>query len=520
MSTVVISRESCYTSLPEFVSRNVGRTNSSQEKTLKSKIKPPLKKSFSSPASSSTSSLRREANSINSAAESPKTSLPTNGNKLNSSTLPATPSESPFALLTATTRLPFVDCDFVSSGRCKDILTFILDSSSNHPGQLSSSRTFSDISADEYEAIAKLVFETKGTVYPKPRLTFIQEKSLLIVEMALPLHEIGITFLGSELALMGGIPFDKRLVNVIVDTNCRRNTPNSRSIFTPDFSVSFKVMRKLDGRRLVQHVALGECALSQDEEDLDEKFRFEVASNPDVELVVKLKVDDGGYESPAPTSEAYKLLVAPKFNKDSHTLIPSAKSHLPLDDFTYLMDPSAHPASVVVAGHTWCSISAVRYQIWVRGENPIDIDVNEGPDVAHGTLFPDIDMDSVDNMIKRGLSRMRSRLAALFQELDPQFDISPITQHNIIFPVSLDWEHCHDNFMVAAEETAHARYIEWYHAELDRGIKRSPSEHDSDSNYVCSGMSQDDDGPNDDDGPSANTRARKKQKIAGEFVAV
>lgn len=215
-------------------------------------------------------------------------------------------------------------------------------------------------------------------------MTFIQEKSLLIVEMALPLHEIGITFIGSELSLMGGIPFDRRLINVIVDTNCRRNTPNSRSIYTPDFSVSFKVMRKLNGRRLVQHVALGECALSQDEEDLHEKFKFEVASNPEVELVVKLKVDDGGYESPARTSDAYKLLVAPKFNKDSHTLVPSAKSHLPLHDFTYLMDPSAHPTSVVVAGHTWCSISAVRYQIWVRGENPIDIDVNDGPDVAHG----------------------------------------------------------------------------------------------------------------------------------------
>lgn len=128
-------------------------------------------------------------------------------------------------------------------------------------------------------------------------------------------------------------------------------------------------------------------------------------------------------------------------------------------------------------------------------------------------------MDNVDIMIKRGLIRMRNRLAALFRELDPQFDTSPIMQQDIIFPVSLDWDHCHDSFMVAAEETAHARYIEWYHAELDRGIKRSPSDQDSDSNYVYSGTSQDDDGPNDD-GPSANTRARKKQKIGGEFVTV
>jgi hypothetical protein len=48
------------------------------------------------------------------------------------------------------------------------------------------------------------------------------------------------------------------------------------------------------------------------------------------------------------------------------------------------MDASAPFASVVVAGHTWCKISAVRFQIWVRGENPIDVNVDDGPDVAYG----------------------------------------------------------------------------------------------------------------------------------------
>jgi hypothetical protein len=184
--------------------------------------------------------------------------------------------------------------------------------------------------------------------------------------MALPLHEVGITFLAKELALVGGVPLDENLVTVIVDTNRRRNTPDSNSIYTPDFSVSFKAMRKLNGRRYVRHVALGESALSQDEDALHEKFELEVASNTDLDVVIKLKVDeDDGYEAPKRTSDAYKLLVAPKINQDSKTLVPSAKSHLPLDDFTFLMDASAPFASVVVAGHTWCKISAVRFQIWV-----------------------------------------------------------------------------------------------------------------------------------------------------------
>jgi hypothetical protein len=215
-------------------------------------------------------------------------------------------------------------------------------------------------------------------------LTFIEEKSLLIVEMALPLHEVGISFLGAELVLMGGIPINERLVTIMLDTNCTHNTLNSRSVFTPDFSLSFKIMNKVNGRRKIGHVALGEVALSQDEGDLHEKFKLEVASNPEAELVVKLKVDEGGYASPNPTSDAYRLLVAPKFNKDTKALVPSAESHLTLEDFTSLMDTSAPRNSIVVAGHTWCSISAARFQVWVRGDTPIDIDVNDGPDVAYG----------------------------------------------------------------------------------------------------------------------------------------
>lgn len=130
-------------------------------------------------------------------------------------------------------------------------------------------------------------------------------------------------------------------------------------------------------------------------------------------------------------------------------------------------------------------------------------------------------MTNIDALIKRALGRMRDRLAIDLQESDPQFDTSPIMQHNISFPVSFKWDHCRANFMISAEQTAHARYISWYHTELDKGLKHSLSDHDSDSNYVYSGTSQGD-GDSVDDGPSFNTRARKKQRIAqaGDSVTV
>jgi hypothetical protein len=90
----------------------------------------------------------------------------------------------------------------------------------------------------------------------------------------------------------------------------------------------------------------------QDEDVLHDKFEVEVASNTEVDLVVKLKVDKGDdYESPEPTSDAYKILVAPKFNQDSKILVSSAESHLPLDEFTFLMDTSAPSTSIIVAGY-------------------------------------------------------------------------------------------------------------------------------------------------------------------------
>jgi nitrogen fixation protein len=106
MSTVVISPESCYTSLPDFFRRNSGQTNSLQEKFVNRN----LKKSLSLPVSASP--LSWEAMSIKNAAKSSKTSLLTNGNKL---ALPATPTETQLTW-TATKRLISSDCDIISSG--------------------------------------------------------------------------------------------------------------------------------------------------------------------------------------------------------------------------------------------------------------------------------------------------------------------------------------------------------------------------------------------------------------------
>ncbi|KAG1769735.1 hypothetical protein EV702DRAFT_1202765 [Suillus placidus] len=335
--------------------------------------------------------------------------------------------------------------------------------------------------------------------------------------MAYPLHEVGFQFLGPELSAMGGIPLKKRLVTISVDYNCMHN--DLGSIYTPDLAVSFKLMKKLeDGSRPLPRSVMGETALSQDEEELDDKFKFEVASNPDLDMVIKLVIEEStDYRSPASvTSEAFQSLLAPIFAQEASKLTypQLITQYLSASTFTQMMDPLAVP-SIVVAGHTWCSIKTVRFHVWVRGNHAIDLDAKDGDHVAHGTLFPKIDMGGVDAMIARGISRMRDRLASLCEQLDPHFDASPMRQSNIVFPLELEWDHCRDSFLNAAEETAHMRYKAWYGKEVKR---RCLSD---DSNYapVDSGSASEGDGACDG-APFTATRLRKKQRTDGEIIAV
>ncbi|KAG1871786.1 hypothetical protein DFJ58DRAFT_837105 [Suillus subalutaceus] len=67
---------------------------------------------------------------------------------------------------------------------------------------------------------------------------------------------------------------------------------------------------------------------------------------------------------------------------------------------------------IVVAGHTWCHLGSVLFHSWVRGDEPINADVDDEL-LGRGTLFPNQDMGAVDTMIERGMVMMRDHLAAV-----------------------------------------------------------------------------------------------------------
>ncbi|KAG1867237.1 hypothetical protein DFJ58DRAFT_861492 [Suillus subalutaceus] len=77
-------------------------------------------------------------------------------------------------------------------------------------------------------------------------------------------------------------------------------------------------------------------------------------------------------------------------------------------------DPArSHDKHIVIAGHTWCHLASVRFHVWVRGDEPINVDNDNNELLARGTLFPNQDMDEVEAMIKKGM-KMTQDLSCYF----------------------------------------------------------------------------------------------------------
>jgi hypothetical protein len=138
---------------------------------------------------------------------------------------------------------------------------------------------------------------------------------------------------------------------------------------------------------------------------------------------------------------------------------------------------SHHDQPIVIAGHTWCHLASARFHIWVRGNEPINIDVDNNELQACGvsicehirfallmallqTLFPNQDMDAVDAMIEKGMVMMRDRIATVCQEAAPGSDITALQDSVITFRPN--WDDLLTGLKLGVWDTAYHRYLSWY----------------------------------------------------------
>ncbi|KAG2032813.1 hypothetical protein BDR03DRAFT_739343 [Suillus americanus] len=217
----------------------------------------------------------------------------------------------------------------------------------------------------------------------------------------------------------------------------------------PDLSIKMNVMTK--DNRIHEVLVIGECAFAQDTDSVLRKLKYEIAGHPEVLMVIMIVIDEHQpYRSSGRMSEAWQML-----RKETSTLSHSSFNSLQGAAMQSLDQP------VVVAGHTWCHLGSVRFHVWVRGDEPINIDVDSEL-LARGTLFPNQDMGAVDTMIEKGMVVMRDHLEDVCQKVAPGSDISALRDSSITFRP--EWKLLLRELIRAVDYTAYDRYRSWCHS--------------------------------------------------------
>ncbi|KAG2133205.1 uncharacterized protein EDB93DRAFT_1254978 [Suillus bovinus] len=351
-------------------------------------------------------------------------------------TAPTSTSDRLSCLLDSFSRFARDKSDISTIGEhiCKMVLIFIGKSGRTK----AECAEFSGIKPKQYELLAYFLEESRL----KTRLSYIAEENILIVEMPSAVHEAPLVpFHAAFICFFRSIDFNRLLLNVRV--LCNTETSSNNPII-PDLRVSIQDMTSITKKVYVS--VLRETALSQNRRTLLKKFRNTIKLNPGLLMAIMAEVDEiTGYRSPKKKSCAMSMLreTSPR----SSDIFNSATGTLPALD---------NP--VKVEGHTWCSIRSIRFEVWVHGVEPIDLDTTDRNLVACGTLYPVEDMIALHAMIQKGVWAIREQLISLSQGMNPHVDANAMRAP----PFILDNDEIVTTIAGAMSETAHHRYMAWY----------------------------------------------------------
>ncbi|KAG0692906.1 hypothetical protein DFH29DRAFT_1042882, partial [Suillus ampliporus] len=275
------------------------------------------------------------------------------------------------------------------------------------------------------------------------RLTYINTDSTLIVEMPSAVHEAPLIALHSGFTcFFDNLPFNRTSIN----TNVSNNVEASDSLVL-DLRVSFQNMQDVVAEVVIP--VIGETTFSQHTDTLMDKFKEALDADPSLSMLIMAVVNEKGhYSSPAKKSP---LRLA--FMRDG--LVRSAKDFIAGSNVLPTLN-----APVIIEGHTWCSVESVMFKVWVRGDEVIDLETHDPAFVAEGTLYPVDDMDSVMDMIQKGVQAMKEKIILMAESIDPDVDVDALRDPTIKFRLRKD--DIITKIVGAMHETAYCCYSVWY----------------------------------------------------------
>ncbi|KAG2743860.1 hypothetical protein P692DRAFT_20676870, partial [Suillus brevipes Sb2] len=300
---------------------------------------------------------------------------------------------------------------------------------------------FQGVEAREYDALQHVLEETGQA---RARLFYDYSKRVLLVDMPGALHEALFTKLKLSLASsLEHIPYDHKLISSTLEMNSTLEI-NDKS-YTPDIFVS---MTKGNGASKELLLPLfGECVCSETLNHALEKIKETIGVHPEIDMIIIGIVREvNAYHSPKEDSLASKTFLQ----------LPTP---IPRDQFIPERSTPCEPVNV--AGHTWCDLRSAEFLIWVKqdGEAQIDLSNQDAEHMAHGTLFPVINMDAATNMIQRGLKKIKDSFIAYTKHLDGTADITRMKEAKVGF--SIDWEDSVRAFNTAVASALYSRYSNW-----------------------------------------------------------
>ncbi|KAG1811845.1 uncharacterized protein BJ212DRAFT_496733 [Suillus subaureus] len=297
-----------------------------------------------------------------------------------------------------------------------------------------------------YSAVSQIMDLNWHTLPARPRLSYFKDDHILLIETCSDIHEAPFGYLGQELfGFLLGFTHNQRALSTTLSMNFELGS------IIPDMSIrTVAVTRGHLGHRKV-HV-IGECAFAQDTDSVLCKIKEEIAERPEILMAIMVVIDEHHpYHSPERMSEAWQML-----RHETSARSPSSFHSLQGDP------ARSHDKHIVIAGHTWCHLASVQFHVWVRGDEPINVDDTNNELLARGTLFPNQDMDEVEAMIKKGMEMTQDCLANFSQKVAPGGDISALRNSNA--SLTFYWHHLLASLAVAVEDTAYARYCSWYNS--------------------------------------------------------
>ncbi|KAG1902917.1 uncharacterized protein F5891DRAFT_1214238 [Suillus fuscotomentosus] len=293
----------------------------------------------------------------------------------------------------------------VSIGKCADTIIDALQHVQVEP------MCFSNVSFDEFVTVLDSISGDDMHLL-KAKMTYFPRTMVLIIYSPHPVHDQTTSEISSAISSeLRSLSFMRSLLMDIF------TIPDMQLTLTPTTSEAAET----------EVLWYMETVFSQSKCVALKKIEKVLIAYPEIICILFILISkQTHYETPSDNSPTYSQALA-------------NKSLRPYTSFSPHRDAEKLFGPIKAMDHKWINVSKVEYFVWLKEGNDV-INVN-GPHVAYGTLFPNLDMGQINTL-------------------------QPAVDHtNLLAPSAIVfyWETDVTFVSVAVYKTAHFRYCDWYH---------------------------------------------------------